>query len=95
MLVFFIYLEEGEDKDENENIINTQGVFNNITCKEFQGFGSAHIKIDDCHKDHGKRYPDNCPDNRLFNRDPMQLPVKNSQIESQHDQNKNIKACPE
>ena len=84
-----------EYKYKYENIVNTKRVFNYIPCKEFKGFGFSKFEENKQIKYHCKTDPDNTPDNSLFNRNFMCVFMKNTQIQSKHQKNENMKSYPE
>jgi len=95
VLVLRLYREVGENENENKNIVNTQGVFDYITCKEFQRFGLAKLKKDKYVESQGKQNPNRTPDKGLFERNFVGIFIKNTKIKRKYRENKNMKPDPE
>jgi hypothetical protein len=101
MLVPVIYPEIRKNENEYKNIVNTQGIFNYISCKEFKSFGPSCIRLginkqmNADTENYCERYPYHAPYNSLFDRHFMDFFMKNTQIKSQHQEYENVESDPE
>ena len=95
VLIFRWYLEIGEYHDEYKNVVYTQCLFNQIAGKKFECLLLSFPEIEYSVKNKRKHYPDNGPGKRFISADLMRFAVKNTQIQCQHDKDKNIKQYPE
>lgn len=94
VLVDFFYLEIAKDHDEYEKIVHTQGFFYDIPGQELQSFFASESQVDKSTKYERKGNPYNTPDHRFFYFYLMSLFIKYSQVEREHDKNKNKKSNP-
>jgi len=95
VLVFLRDGEVAENEREDEDIVRTQGKFDEITGEELQaGFWSLGLP-DPGAEAAGERDPDAGPGERLAEGNRMRLPVKDTEVESEHEEHEGSETKPE
>src|SRR6266540_4972862 len=105
MLVFRRHAEVAEDQDEHEDIVDAEGLFDQVASEECQRGGAVRVlagwhkilpeEIDAEIEEHRQRDPDRAPDRRLTHRDSVRFAVEYAQVERQQGQHEYIKANPQ
>lgn len=94
MLVSLRYREVCKYDGKYEDIIDWESFFDEISREELEGFLLAEPLIYKSVKYKCERYPYRRPCESLFHRDFLTLSMKDSEIECQHEEDKNIEPHP-
>src|SRR5690606_37260272 len=94
VLVFVRHLEVREDHDDDKYVVNAQRLLDQITREIFNRLFLPEVIVDENVESHGQRNPYECPRKRLLHGDMVGLSMEYAQVQGQHAQNKQIKACP-
>ena len=95
MLVAPIHAEIGENQQEDEEVVDAEGLFDEIPSQELQSFDGSLPKIDPQVEQQRQADPNTAPNKRLADADSVRAAVKNSQIEHQHEDHKGAKTNPQ
>ena len=95
MLVAGIDAKILEDQQENENVVQAEGFFNDVAGKKLESGTAAMGNENPRAKAEGKRNPSRALDRRFAQRNDVRAPVKQSQIEHQEKRDAGVKGDPE
>ena len=84
-------LEETEDQEEDEEVVDAQGEFDNVSGDELEGGGAAVPEENDDGEDGGQGDPGHAPDQGLAELDGVGAAVEHTQVEPQHGEDEKIK----
>jgi hypothetical protein len=85
----------GEDEQKDEDIVNAEGLLNEITREEFKGRLRTAPEIDSKIEKKGQRNPDAAPDQSLLDPYGMGLAMKYSEVQGEHAEHEDIEDDPE
>lgn len=94
VLIDGIYAEVGKNQKENENVVDTKGLLNQVSREIVERGLRTHEVVNPDSKNNCLDYPDSCPDETLFDTDFMRLSIEDFQVNNQHCQDVNIKYKP-
>ena len=87
--------KEGEDHQEDEEIVDAQRLLDQITGQELHGRHGAACIVDKAVEYQCERDPDSTPGESFAHLDCVRFAMKNPQVESQQAQNDNCKQNPQ
>ena len=87
--------EEGEDEQEDEEIINRERQLDEIACDKLRPFLFAQMPEDRSGKEHRHSDPDRTPDEGFPILEGVRLAMKQSQIETEHGQDQRTETHPQ
>ena len=87
--------EVGEDHQEDEDVVDRQGLLDQVAGQELQALGRAEPGQISALKREGERHPDHAPGERLAEADLVGLAVEDAQVERQHHQHERREPAPE
>ena len=94
MLVLALDAEEGEEHEEDKEVVHREGFLDEITCEELHGLlvGIAWVEeLNAGTEEQGHANPDGCHDQGFAHADLMlALPAKRLQVDEQHDEHQHI-----
>ena len=88
------YAKVGEDKQKNEQVVDAEGLFEQVAGEKHQRYFRPFVDVQADVEHHGQRYPQGAPQQRLADPDDVLATVKHTQIQGQHDQNENVERHP-
>src|SRR4029077_8352603 len=91
MLVSRRHGEIGKDEDKNEDVINAERIFHQVTGQKLQSFCVPLPIPNECIASERKRHPNGSPDRRLLRTRGVRLALEAKQIDSQHAEHTSVK----
>lgn len=91
VLVDGIDAEVGENKQEDKNVVDTEGFLDQVACKIVQGGLRTDEVVNSNPENDGLCYPDTGPDEALFDADFVGLSIEDFQVNNQHGQDEYVK----
>ena len=89
------YAEVGEDEKEDEQVIDAEGLFEQVAGEKHQRHFLPFVDVQADVENHGQRNPQGAPKQRLAYPDDVLAAVKHPQVQGQHDQNENVERHPD
>jgi hypothetical protein len=77
------YGKVGKEQDENKNVVDTEGILDEVAGEELEPFGGTEFEVNERAERERKNDPDDAPQKSLAETDDMRLPVKHSEIKRQ------------
>ena len=87
-------LEVGEDKNENKDVIDAEGVLDQITGEKIQGAIRAQHFGDDQTKSEGEKYPQQAAQPSRAHRERTVTPFKTCQVDRNGNENAEVEGNP-
>src|SRR5215212_971057 len=82
--------EVGKNQDDDEDVIDREGVFDQIAGDEFEGFLAAVDVVDDGSENERQRHPDTGPGGSLLDGDFVGSLVEDAEVDGQNGQNPGV-----
>ena len=88
------HVEVGEDHDEDEQVVNGEGFFEQVAGEEFKGLMVSHERINRQVESKGGDNPDRAPDQGFPDLDLVGLAVDQAEVHRQHHDHNLVKRHP-
>ena len=88
------HAEVGKDQQEDEQVIDAEGLFEQVAGEKHQGHFLPFVDVQAGIEHQGQRNPQRAPQQRLAHPDDVLAAVKHPQIQRQHDQYENVERYP-
>src|SRR4029077_11269973 len=87
--------EIGKDEDKNEDVIDAERIFHQVTGQKLQSFRVSFPMPDQCIESKRKRYPNGSPDRRFLRARRVCLALEAKLVDGQHAEHAGVKGDPE
>ena len=88
------YTKEGEEQHKDEDVVNAEGLLDQIAREELQRRFRATEDVDPGVEDQRQCNPHGAPGQCLFDRTSMRFAMKHAQVKCEHRKNEDVKSYP-
>ena len=87
--------ERAEDDDEDEDVVDREGLLDEVSGRELDGAIGAEPHVDRAARQGGEEHPNDAPCGGFLEPDDVRLPVEEAEIHEEHERDEREEAGPE